>query len=121
MNTATATKQATTTIEVWAIITKEMYEYGYCQPDVSFDEPWQADQPGNRCQKLTAEVPDDFYLDYDQSNGHLLLWHKSQDRYFVFPQIDHDMTTLTLSIPDDDGWNDGKHNVVKCQLKPAAK
>lgn len=119
MTTATATKQATITIEVWAIITKEMYEYGYDQPDVSFDEPWQADQPGNHCQKFTVEVPDNFYLNYDQN--HLFLWNKSQDRYFAFPQMDHDMTTLTLATLDNDGWNDGKHNIVKCELTPAAK
>ena len=121
MTIATATKPTTTTIEVWAIVTREMAECGFDQPDVSFDEPWQMDQPGNECRKLTAEVPDDFELRYDQTNGHLLLWNKHQDDFFVFPQIDHDMQTLTLATLDEDGWNDGTHNVVKCPLTPAAR
>ena len=106
MTIAIATK--TNTIEVWAIVTREMAECG-------------VDQPGNQCRKLTAEVPDDFELRYDQTNGHLFLWNKHQDRFFVFPQIDHDMQTLTLATLDEDGWNDGTHNVVKCPLTPAAR
>lgn len=121
MNTATATKQATKTIEVWAIVSREMAECGFDQPDVSFDEPWQVDQTGNQCRKLTAEVPDYFELRWDQSIGRLFLWNKYNDRFFVFPQIDHDMQTLTLATLDEDGWNDGTHNVVKCQLEPATK
>lgn len=121
MTTTTAAKQATETIEVWAIVSREMAECGFDQPDVSFDEPWQVDQPGNECRKLTAEVPAYFELRYDQSIGRLFLWNKYNDKFFVFPQIDHDMQTLTLATLDEDGWNDGTHNVVKCPLTPAAK
>lgn len=121
MNKATAAKQATETIDVWAIISREMAECGFDQPDVSFDEPWQVDQPGNQCRKLTAEVPDYFELRYDQSIGRLFLWNKYNDKFFVFPQIDHNIQTLTLATLDEDGWNDGTHNVVKCPLTPAAK
>lgn len=121
MTTTTGAKQATETIDVWAIVSREMAECGFDQPDVSFDEPWQVDQPGNQCRKLTAEVPDYFELRYDQSIGRLFLWNKYNDKFFVFPQIDHDMQTLTLATLDEDGWNDGTHNVVKCPLAPAAK
>lgn len=117
MKTAIANKQNTITIDVWAIITKDMYEYGYDEPEVSFDEPWQADMPNNHCQKFTAEIPSYYQLSYDQSNGHQLLWD-NKNQNLVFPLINHDMDTLRLATLDDDNWNDGKHNIVKCHLKP---
>ena len=109
-------KPNTVTIEVWAILSKKMIKNGYIYPDVSFDEPWQADSPDYKCRKFIVDIPDYFELRYDQTNGHRLLFNKHQDKYMVLPIVDHDMHNLTLITLDEDGCNDGKSNHLELEI-----
>lgn len=114
---AATNNQKTVTITIWTIVHKN--QNGVEEPTISFEEPWQNDMPEYYdCRKLQAEVPNQFFLWWDQTNGHQQIWDaESNDEFPVFPQVNPEMDTLTLTVLDQDGWNGGINKVYTYPLK----